>query len=146
MGVILEPRPHPLLAYVVDNIHITLGIPIQRLHGHGLREFILQSKTGPLVDKGEVVLSEVSVGTLPDGVLSKFLLSNEYWQAMEARRRILFFQTDSLVCPNSNYTVEGFPSMLISVPNGNRTDPIGSSFEEDLVEYPSVTGRHPSNV
>lgn len=110
-GVIVEPREHPLLEYVVNNVHSTLGIPIQIFHGAASRDYILASTIGSLINKGDVVLSELNVNTLlPSKILNGFHMLDDFWSSMEARKKILFFQTDSIVCKDSEYDISDFLS------------------------------------
>ncbi len=108
-GIIVEARKHPLLEHVVMNVHSTLGIPIQIYHGKSSQEFIMSTAIGPLVEKGEIVLTPLRVDTLyPPANHSGFILSPEFWYSMCAREKILLFQTDAILCSKSDYSIHDF--------------------------------------
>lgn len=108
-GVILEPRDHPLLEYVVRNVQETLNIPIQIFHGKNARQSILDSSIGQLVEDGSVVLTGLTVDSLyPGDFHNAFILTEEFWNAMAGRNKILFFQTDTIVCQSRQYDLEDF--------------------------------------
>ena len=107
-GVIVETRKHPGLENVIRSVVNTLDIPIQLFHGATNKEFILQSGIASHIDSGAVVLTAMDTAKLDARHYNSLLLSTEFWQAVRGRKKVLVFQTDSICCSNSPYTLADF--------------------------------------
>ncbi len=107
-GIIIETRNHFALETVVLNVTHTCNIPVQLFHGPDNLEFIMSTKIAQLVDAGEVVLTKLNINNLSAKLYNTLLLSKEFWEAMCGRDKILVFQTDSLCCSQSDYTLSHF--------------------------------------
>lgn len=107
-GVVVETREHFALEAVVLNIHKKCKIPIQIFHGPNNLDFILSTRIADLVRCGEVVLSCLPTAKLNARAYNALLLSPKFWQAMMGRKKVLVFQTDSLCCLSSPYSLSQF--------------------------------------
>jgi hypothetical protein len=118
-GVIVETRKHRALEQVVSTVVNTLGIPIQLFHGNTNKEFIMQSGIATHVNSGAVALTPMNTEKLNARYYNSLLLSADFWQAVRGRNKVLIFQTDSICCSNSPYTLADF----------SQFDYIGSSWK-----------------
>ena len=118
-GVIVETRKHRALENVICSVVNTLNIPIQLFHGTTNKEFILQSGIAKHISSGSVVLTAMDTVKLDARHYNSILLSTEFWRAVRGREKVLIFQTDSICCSNSPYTLADFSDF----------DYVGSSWE-----------------
>lgn len=125
VGVILETRPHPALPTVVANVRERLGIPVQIFHGVSNAEFIRCSAIGSDIKSGTVQLSKMATDSLSAPRYNALLLSPDFWSRMIGREKILIFQTDSILCRNSDYTIDDFRSFDYIGSAWSRKRPIG---------------------
>ncbi|MEW6677497.1 MAG: DUF5672 family protein [Pseudomonadota bacterium] len=109
MAVIVETRCHPLLAHVINNVHFCTGLTVQLIHGHeNSNTTKAHPELRPLLDTGKLLLSELDARTLSAQKYNALLLHPDFWHALAGRNKILFFQTDALLCPNSPYKLDDF--------------------------------------
>lgn len=108
LGVIIETREHPLLVSVVKNVIERTGVDVQIFHGTSNKEFIERSELKTLIDEGKIVLSSLEVKELSASAYNTLLLSKRFWRQLIARDKILMFQTDALLCKNSDYVLSDF--------------------------------------
>ncbi|MBL4807947.1 MAG: hypothetical protein JKY31_11790 [Rhodobacteraceae bacterium] len=108
IGVILETRRHFNLVFAVKQIHRRLGIPIQLFHGPGNLQFILNSSLKPLIDAGHLVLSQIEADNFYYYDYNHLVTSRRFWDHLIGREKILFFQTDSVLCPLSPHKISDF--------------------------------------
>ena len=118
-GVIIEPRDHQFLNYVVLNIINELPNvrPIHIFHGNNY-QFDDQIKS--MIENGSIILHQLAKNNLTASSYSKLMTSLEFWFQFKTDK-ILVFQTDSIVCKNSNrYQLERFLSFdYIGAPLGH---------------------------
>jgi len=107
-GVIVETREHPALEFIVNHFSKTLGLPIQLFHGKNNYSFINSSSISSLVDRGCVELTELNTVDMTASEYNALLLSREFWELVQGRHKILVFQPDAIVCPQSNYSINDF--------------------------------------
>ena len=107
-GVIVETRVHPALEYVINNVVSRLGIPVQLFFGPSAEKFILSTSIYDLVRNGQVYMTPVGVDQLGARKYNALLLSEKFWESVCGNRKILLFQTDSILCNNSKYTIGDF--------------------------------------
>ena len=124
-AVIVETREHPALEYVVSTFSDQLRIPIQLFHGTENETFIRNSAISGLVDQGRVQLQRMSIAALPAKRYNALFLNREFWNCMAGRRKILFFQTDALLCSASPFSLADFSAFDYIGSNWSRNRPIG---------------------
>ena len=124
-AVIVETRQHPLLEYVVCQFARNLDIGIQIFHGRDNRRFITESKIGGLIESGQAQLTDMGVHDFSLLHYNKLLLSRSFWESVCGRGKVLFFQTDSILCENSGYTLNDFLEFDYIGSSWNRKRPVG---------------------
>jgi hypothetical protein len=107
-GVIVETREHPALEYVVCQFSKQLNVGIQLFHGTANRSFIQDSKIQALVEQGKVILTALETEMLSPVGYNALFLSEDFWNALLGRKKILVFQTDAILCSKSDYQLADF--------------------------------------
>jgi hypothetical protein len=107
-GLILETRNHPFLELVINNFVAKLNIPVQLFHGTGNENFINTSALSKLIEEGKLVLTNLGVGQLNAPQYNALFISDKFWQSVRGRNKILVFQTDTITCPKSDYSISDF--------------------------------------
>jgi len=107
-GVIVETREHPALEFIINHFSEQLGIGIQLFHGTANESFIMESKIAGLIEQGKVKLTPLKTETLSLGDYNALFLSREFWDSQLGRKKILIFQTDAILCANSDYQLSDF--------------------------------------
>ena len=108
LGVIVETRPHRALEFVVCNFIENTGKRVQLFHGINNHEYILNSQIMKFVESGKVILTQLPINNLDASLYNSLFLNVSFWDAIVGRGKIIIFQTDSLVCNNSIYTLNDF--------------------------------------
>ncbi|MBN7821546.1 DUF5672 family protein [Bowmanella yangjiangensis] len=85
-----------------------LKIPIQVFHGPSSKYKLLEGGLGSLVDSGIVKLTPLKSDRLKASSYNALLLSREFWSQIIGRKKILIFQTDAILCRNSDYKLDDF--------------------------------------
>lgn len=109
-AVIVETRKHPALEFVVNTFSDQLQVPIQLFHGTENEVFIRNSTISALVEQGRVQLQRMRIAALPENRYNALFLNREFWNCMVGRNKILVFQTDTLLCSTSPYSLTDFCS------------------------------------
>ncbi len=107
-GVIVESRKHPSLEYIVNHFSRRLGVVIQLFHSTVNDSFIKNTSISALIEQGKVVLNSLRIDSLSPVQYNALLLSKFFWNAVIGRKKILVFQTDSILCPNSEHALDDF--------------------------------------
>lgn len=107
-GLIVETRPHPNLAIMVDEVCDQLNIPVQIMHGPDNRDAILTSQLARRIESGQVVLTELGIGQLTAERYNSLFVTRAFWDHVIGRGKILVFQTDAILCPKSPYRFSDF--------------------------------------
>lgn len=124
-AVIIETRQHRNLEFVVCQCAKNLGLEIQLFHSKSNKEFILKSAIGELVEKGQVRLYELDIKSFEASDYNAMLLNQSFWNSLNARNKILIFQTDSVLCEKSSYQLNDFRSYDFIGSKWNRKRPVG---------------------
>lgn len=107
VAAIIEPRDHPDLNYVIKTFREKLrpSIEIVVFYGKG-RTSLLEQITK---DLRNVTLVELDKDNFDAKGYNDFVKSMEFWKHINGQH-LLIFQTDSMLCSNSPYTLEDFES------------------------------------
>ncbi|MCP4397978.1 MAG: hypothetical protein GY801_11870 [bacterium] len=124
-GVIVETRKHPALELVVNNFIKNVRIPIQIFHGNINRDFMMSTTIADLVSNGQVHLTQLNADKLSARKYNTLFLSKRFWKNVIGRKKILIFQTDTVVCGNSDYTIHDFVSYDYIGSKWSRHRPVG---------------------
>ena len=125
IGVIIETRKHPALCDVVCSFQERLQIPIQLFHGQMNLDYIMASSISELERTGKVRLVKLNAEALNARQYNALLLTELFWTHLLSRKKILIFQTDAILCGNSNYTLNDFLSFDYIGSKWNRQRPVG---------------------
>lgn len=129
LGAIIETRIHPALEHVVENIVCELGIPVQLYHGEGNKDYILSTRIGELVKRGNVILTHLETDSLTASRYNELLMSSKFWASLIGRKKILIFQTDTIICSGASYSIDDFISYDYIGSNWPRRRPIGLTID-----------------
>jgi hypothetical protein len=121
IGVIIETRPHPDLAFVVKQVNESLHIPIQLFHSKENREYIFASPLEKLIANNAVYLTQLNCTRIDSSLYNSIFLSTLFWDSLIGRKKILIFQTDALLCKRAPELVDDFMQY----------DYIGSAWQRD---------------
>jgi hypothetical protein len=108
VGVIIETREHSALEFVVCNFVKSTGGRVQLFHGLSNTSFILNSGIGKLVSEKKVFLVRLDIDELNADFYNSLLLNEKFWSLLIGRKKIIVFQTDSLICSDSDYNLQDF--------------------------------------
>jgi hypothetical protein len=105
VAVIIEPRKHKGLEYVVKNVRTHLpSWPIQVFHGTKNEKFAKDCLKGvPKVEFVNTGKDNFNSGT----EYSQYMLTEEFWNRVKGEH-VLIFQTDSIILKNSPHRIEEF--------------------------------------
>ena len=106
-AVIVEPRLHEYLAHVITNAAETLApeITIDLYHGPAMNVCDFSSALCDLTRSGRLRLFELERDELDACSYSQLLTTQKFWRERGATNKTLVFQTDSVLCKQSSYTV-----------------------------------------
>ena len=95
IAVMVEPRLHPNLKLVIDNMlrNLTDDIPIQIFHS-SLNENFLNENYKDFIENKRIILTLLKVNNLTIPEYNKLLTSKYFWNRID-KEHILIFQTDS---------------------------------------------------
>ena len=124
-GVILETRNHPSLETVVKDFVTRLDIPVQIFHGNINEEFIKSSSISEFIESGKVILTNLGVEHFNAPQYNALFISKKFWEAVRGRNGILVFQTDTITCHNSDYSINDFMQFDYIGSKWPKTRPIG---------------------
>lgn len=123
-GIIVETREHAALEPVIENVLTQLHIPIQLFHGNGNLDYINHSGIKKHIDSGRVVLTSLDVDALYGSIYNALFLSLAFWKCVIGRNKILVFQTDAILCKESDYSVTDFIRYDYIGSGWNRSRPV----------------------
>jgi len=111
MAIIVEPRRHRALAFVVRNIleNLEVNWNVRIYHGTENEEFVGKLLDGELADLRErISLENLGVADLPTGrAYSEILLSKKFTEEIPTET-FLVFQTDSMINPRNKHLIHKF--------------------------------------
>ena len=102
VAVMVEPRLHPNLKPVIDNMlrNLTDDIPIQIFHS-SLNENFLNENYKDFIENKRIILTLLKVNNLTIPEYNKLLTSKYFWNRID-KEHILIFQTDSCLLRHIN--------------------------------------------
>ncbi len=112
VAVIVETRKHKALEFVLDNVMSTLPNEwdLQIFHGINNIEYIqniINNNSLLSSIKSKITLSNLNIKEVTQENSSKIMLSESFWESIVGET-VLYFECDSLLCPNSKYKVDDF--------------------------------------
>ena len=107
VAVIVETRKHNALSFVLDNVMSNLpnDWELQIFHGLSNKEYAIKCSK----DLGrEVHLTDLEIDTITaDDSSIEIMLTEDFWNKVVGET-VLYFECDSMLCPNSEHKVEDF--------------------------------------
>lgn len=125
LGVIIETRRHPKLEPLVSSFSRSLNIPIQLFHGRENLDYIMSGSIAELVRDGRATLVQLETRSLNASTYNALLLTPAFWDLIGTRNKVLLFQTDTVLCSASEYTLSDFLSFDYIGSKWARERPIG---------------------
>lgn len=125
VGVIIETRRHPKLEPLVSSFSRALNIPIRLFHGTENLDWLMSGSIATLVKNGHVNLVQLEAGSLDASRYNALLLIPAFWDLIGTQNKILVFQTDTVLCSGSEYTLSDFLSFDYIGSKWQRRRPIG---------------------
>jgi hypothetical protein len=109
VAVILETRCHMALPFVLHNVATILPKEwkIQIFHGTTNYEFIQDIINKDNILNNRIIFNNLGINSVSQEDSSKIMLSEDLWNACEGET-ILYFECDSILCPNSKHKVSDF--------------------------------------
>ena len=131
VAVIVETRKHKALQFVLNNFMSNLpnDWKLQIFHGYDNNDYVSEVvKSNKILNDRVVYLNDLNVGELNHDSYVELFTSKRFWSLCEGEM-ILIFQTDSMLCPNSEYKVEDFEHFdYIGGYWGNVLDPLDINY------------------
>jgi hypothetical protein len=107
IGLVIETRRHMCLPAAVREVVSRCNIPVQVMHGRANQDYVHHS-LGALMDRGQVIPTRLNADRINGKTYNGLLLSRAFWDAFAGRNKIFIFQTDSMLCRKSRYSLSDF--------------------------------------
>jgi len=110
VAVIVETREHKALPFVLNNVMSILPSDwgLQIFHGSNNLEYVKEVTDTKLLRSREVIFSDLKMDSISaDDSSLEIMLTEDFWNQVWAET-VLYFECDSMLCPNSEYKVEDF--------------------------------------
>ena len=108
VALIIETREHEALPFVIDSVMNQLDDDwkLQIFHGTGNANYVKRITNRKYFDR--TITTNLGFDSLPQWPESNDLMVTEaLWEQCEGDT-ILYFEADSMICPNSNYKISDF--------------------------------------
>lgn len=106
--VIVEPRKHKAMRFVLQNLLENQDWDIQIFHGYDNKHYILDILDDLLYQKERIHLTLIKVDNLSIKDYNNLLTSKSFYDNILCTDMILIAQTDSMVCPGNYHLLEKF--------------------------------------
>lgn len=110
VAVIVETREHKALPFVLNNVMSILPSDwgLQIFHGSNNLEYVKEVTDTKLLRSREVIFSDLKMDSISaDDSSLEIMLTEDFWNRVSAET-VLYFECDSMLCPNSEYKIEDF--------------------------------------
>ncbi|MBD1390548.1 hypothetical protein IC617_14010 [Neiella sp. HB171785] len=124
VGLIVETRCLESLVFVVGQVIDKLRIPVQLFHGSENAEFV-HSRFADAISSGQLVVCQLNAAALFAPAYNALFLSSAFWDKVIGEDKVLVFQTDALLCSNSDYSIDHFTHFDYIGSKWKRSRPIG---------------------
>jgi len=123
-AAVVETRRHDNLEFSIRNVHAELALPVQVFHGPANGPE-LRSALADMIEAGTACLTDLPTDRLDPSRYNALLLSPEFWHAIPSSKRVLVFQTDTIVCPGRQYELDDFDDIDLLGGNWPVKRPVG---------------------
>jgi len=110
VAVIVETREHKALPFVLNNVMSILPDDwgLQIFHGSNNLEYVKEVTDTKLLRSREVIFSDLKMDSISaDDSSLEIMLTEDFWNKVVGET-VLYFECDTMLCPNSEYKVEDF--------------------------------------
>mgnify|MGYP003652877903 FL=1 len=130
VAVIVETREHKALPFVLNNVMSILPSDwsLQIFHGSSNKEYAIKSSKDL---RREVHLTDLEIDTITaDDSSLEIMLTEDFWNKVVGET-VLYFECDTMLCPNSEHKVEDFEHFdYIGGYWGNQLDMLDSDYSK----------------
>ena len=117
VAVIVETREHKAMPFVLNNVMNTLPKEwgLQIFHGLDNLQYIkniIDSNSFLQSIKSKIIFTSLNIKNLTQEDSSQIMLSENFWESVKGET-ILYFECDSMLCPNSKYKVDDFERRIL---------------------------------
>jgi len=110
VAVIIETREHNALPFVLNNVMSILpdGWGLQIFHGSNNLEYVKKVTDTELLNGKEITYTDLKIDSISaDDSSLEIMLTEDFWNKVVGET-VLYFECDTMLCPNSEYKVEDF--------------------------------------
>jgi len=110
VAVIVETREHKALPFVLNNVMSILpdGWGLQIFHGSNNLEYVKKVTDTELLNGKEITYTDLKIDSISaDDSSLEIMLTEDFWNKVVGET-VLYFECDTMLCPNSEYKVEDF--------------------------------------
>ena len=111
VAVIVETREHKALPFVLNNVMSVLpeDWKLQIFHGSNNFDYINEIvQTDDLLQRRDVVFTDLKIDSITaDDSSLDIMLTEDFWNQVNGET-VLYFESDSMLCPNSENKIENF--------------------------------------
>jgi len=110
VAVIVETREHKALPFVLNNVMSILpdGWGLQIFHGSNNLEYVKKVTDTELLNGKEITYTDLKIDSISaDDSSLEIMLTEDFWNKVVGET-VLYFECDTMLCPNSEYKVEEF--------------------------------------
>jgi hypothetical protein len=133
IAIIVETRKHKALNFVLENVMSNLPNEWKLQIFHGLDNLqyiknIIDSNSFLQSIKFKITFTNLNIKNLTQEDSSQIMLSENFWESVNGET-VLYFECDSILCPNSKYKVDDFEEFdYIGGYWGNRLYPLNEPY------------------
>ena len=110
VAVIVETREHKALPFVLNNVMSILpdNWGLQIFHGSNNLEYVKKVTDTELLNGKEITYTDLKIDSITaDDSSLEIMLTEDFWNKVVGET-VLYFECDTMLCPNSEYKVEEF--------------------------------------
>jgi len=110
VAVIVETREHKALPFVLNNVMSILpdNWGLQIFHGSNNLEYVKKVTDTELLNGKEITYTDLKIDSITaDDSSLEIMLTEDFWNKVVGET-VLYFECDTMLCPNSEYKVEDF--------------------------------------
>jgi len=127
-GLIIEPRECDELNFVVSNYCEEICRPLVVITSKFNNGFLENIYTQKMIKKNLLKIIFIENQSISASDYNKLLLSQSLWKILPFKK-VLIFQTDSLICKHSDYKIDNFITFDYIGSAWNRERPIGLTID-----------------
>ena len=127
-GLVIEPRECDELNFVISNYFEEIQRPLVVITSRFNNAFMENKYIQKMLKKNLLKIVLIENKSIAASDYNKLLLSNSLWKILPFKK-VLIFQTDSLICKHSDYTIDDFLKFDYIGSAWTRERPIGLTID-----------------